>query len=191
MRLTAATAVLNAALIRKLRRHLKQGGIIAYPTESCYGLGCDPRNRRAVIRLLRLKGRPQHKGLILIGAEFSQLQSYAAPLNSGDWQKISPTWPGPVTWLLPASPFTPSWLCGGHHSIAIRVTAHPLAAGLCRAVRMALVSTSANRSGLKSVRTYSDCVKTFADKVLVVPGLSGKHRRPSSIRDLKTGAVIR
>lgn len=191
MRLTAATAVLNAALIRKLRSHLKLGGIIAYPTESCYGLGCDPRNRRAVIRLLRLKGRPQYKGLILIGATFSQLQLYAASLDMGEWQKISSSWPGPVTWLLPASRLTPSWLRGSHHSIAVRVTAHPLAAGLCRAVSMALVSTSANRSGLKSVRTYSDCVKTFGDKVLVVPGMSGKRRRPSTIMDLKTDAVIR
>lgn len=191
MRLTAATAVLNAALIRKLRRHLKQGGVIAYPTESCYGLGCDPRNRRAVIRLLRLKGRPQHKGLILIGAGFSQLQSYAAPLNNGDWQKISPTWPGPVTWLLPAARRTPAWLRGGHESIAIRVTAHQFAAALCSAAGMALVSTSANRSGLKSVRSYSDCVKVFGNDALVLPGVVGKQRQPSTIIDLSTGTVIR
>ncbi len=191
MRLTAATAVLNAALIRKLRRHLKQGGVIAYPTESCYGLGCDPRNRRAVVKLLRLKGRPQRKGLILIGAVFRHLQPYAAPLNAGEWQKISSTWPGPVTWLLPASPSTPPWLRGSHHSIAVRVTAHPLAASLCRAANMALVSTSANRSGLKPVRAYSDCAKTFGDQVMVVPGMVGKRKRPSSIMDLKTDAVIR
>ena len=96
-------SVLNTALLSRLRAHLKQGGVIAYPTESCYGLGCDPRNRRAVMKMLRLKGRPQHKGLILIGADFSQLQPYVAPLSDEQWRKISPTWPGPVTWLLPAA----------------------------------------------------------------------------------------
>lgn len=191
MQLTAATAVLNTALIHRLRAHLKQGGVIAYPTESCYGLGCDPRNRRAVMKLLRLKGRPQHKGLILVGADFSQLESYVAPLVAEQWQQISPGWPGPVTWLLPASRRTPSWLRGGHQSIAVRVTAHPLTARLCRAVSMALVSTSANRSGLKSARTYAECSRNFGNEVLVVPGLIGKRRKPSAIMDLATGAVIR
>src|SRR5574340_195132 len=130
-RFSAATAKLNAALIRKLRAHLKQGGVIAYPTESCYGLGCDPRNRRAVMKILRLKGRPQHKGLILIGADFAQLQPYVAPLDEGQWQQIAPSWPGPVTWLLPAARSTPVWLRGRHRSIAVRVIAHPLAAHLC------------------------------------------------------------
>ncbi|MDP2827163.1 MAG: Sua5/YciO/YrdC/YwlC family protein [Sulfuricellaceae bacterium] len=191
MRLSASTAALNAALVRKLRRHLKQGGVIAYPTESCYGLGCDPRNRRAVMRLLSIKGRPQSKGLILIGATFSQLKSYASPLNGEQWRQISPTWPGPVTWLLPAARSTPSWLSGHHASIAVRVTAHPLASRLCKSVNTALVSTSANRAGLKPARTYADCVKTFGNSVLVVPGMTGKRRHPSTIMELTTGRKIR
>lgn len=191
MRLTAATAVLNAALIRKVRRHLKQGGVIAYPTESCYGLGCDPRNRRAVVKLLRLKGRPQGKGLILIGAHFRQLQPYARPLTRPQWQQVAATWPGPVTWLLPAERRTPAWLRGRHDSIAVRVTAHPLAAALCCAAGMALVSTSANRAGLRSIRTYSACVRIFGSKTLVLPGLIGKRKRPSNILDLNTGMLIR
>lgn len=190
-KLTAATSVLNTALIHKLRAHIKQGGVIAYPTESCYGLGCDPRNRRAVMKILRLKGRPQYKGLILIGADFGQLESYAAPLDDEQWQQISSCWPGPVTWLLPASRRTPSWLRGDHQSIAVRVTAHPLAARLCQVLGMALVSTSANRSGLKSARTYAACSKSFGNEVIVVPGLVGKRRKPSTIMDLMTGAVIR
>lgn len=191
MRLTAATAVLNAALIRKLRSHLKQGGVIAYPTESCYGLGCDPRNRRAVVKLLRLKGRPQGKGLILIGADFRQLQPYALPLTGPQRQKVAATWPGPVTWLLPAARRTPAWLRGRHDSIAVRVTAHPLAAALCRAAGMALVSTSANRAGLRSIRAYSDCVRVFGRETLVLPGLLGGRRKPSTIMELKSGRVIR
>jgi L-threonylcarbamoyladenylate synthase len=190
-RFSATTAVLSSALLSRVRAHLKQGGVIAYPTESCYGLGCDPRNRSAVMKLLRFKGRPQHKGLILIGSDFSQLRPYAAPLNDAQWHKISPSWPGPVTWLLPVTRKTPPWLRGSHKSIAVRVTAHPLAARLCHAVNMPLVSTSANSTRQKPARTYAACVKNFGKGVLVVPGLIGKRRQPSTIMDVITGAVIR
>lgn len=188
---SSATAVLTAALIHTLRTHLKQGGVIAYPTESCYGLGCDPRNRRAVMKILRLKGRPQKKGMILVGADFCQLKSYVAPLDAGQWQKISPTWPGPVTWLLPASRKALPWLRGRHCSLAVRVTAHPFAAHLCRVLGMALVSTSANRSGKKSARSYRECKHLFGDRVLTLPGQIGRRKLPSTIIDLLTGAVIR
>lgn len=191
MPLSAAISVLTAARLRQIRAHLKRGGVIAYPTESCYGLGCDPRNRRAVMKLLRLKGRPQSKGLILIGAKFSQLQPYALPLTEMQWRRIDSTWPGPVTWLLPAARRTPSWLRGSHDSIALRVTAHPLAAALCRGVNTALVSTSSNRSGLKSARTHADCIRAFGPEVLVLPGLIGKRKRPSIIMDMASGARLR
>ena len=191
MPLSAATAVLTAALVRKLRIHLKQGGVIAYPTESCYGLGCDPRNRRAVMKLLRLKNRPQHKGLILMGSDFSQLQPYVAPLSAEQMRRIAPAWPGPVTWLLPAVPTTPAWLRGSHKSIAVRVSAHPLAARLCQALGMALVSTSANRTGMVPARSYRQCVRQFGAQVFVVPGQIGRRRRPSTIMDLASGGVMR
>jgi len=190
-RFSATTAVLSAALLSRVRAHLKQGGVIAYPTESCYGLGCDPRNRRAVMKLLRLKGRPQHKGLILIGADFSQLQSYAAPLSAEQWRRVAPFWPGPTTWLLPAARMTPAWLRGSHKSIAVRVSAHPLAARLCQALGMALVSTSANRAGMTPARSYRQCVQEFGARVLTVPGQIGRRRRPSTIMDMASGGVMR
>ncbi len=189
--LSASTAMLNGALIHRLRTHLQQGGVIAYPTESCYGLGCDPRNRRAVMKILRLKGRPQHKGLILIGSDFRQFKSYVFPLTQGQRQAVFSCWPGPVTWLLPASPSTPAWLRGRHHSIAVRVTAHPLAARLCHVLGMALVSTSANRSGQRPARSYRECANLFGGRILTLPGLVGRRRRPSTIRDLLTGKAVR
>lgn len=191
MPLSAATSVLTAALLQKIRAHLKQGGVIAYPTESCYGLGCDPRNRRAVMKLLRLKSRPQYKGLILIGSDFIQLSPYAAPLTQAQIRKLVPSWPGPVTWLLPVANNTPPWLRGRHKSIAVRVTAHSLAARLCQGLNMALVSTSANRSGLKPARNYRACIKAFGHEALVLPGLIGRCRRPSTIMDIVSGARIR
>lgn len=181
----------SAALIRKVRAHLRGDGIIAYATESCYGLGCDPRNARAVRRLLQLKGRPQSKGLILISDHYSRLQRYVLPPTEGQSRQLGHTWPGPHTWLMPASNHTPHWLRGRHESIAVRVTAHPDAAALCRELGMALVSTSANRAGLKPLRTYAACAKVFGNAVLVLPGKVGTRKTPSTIQHLLTGRIIR
>lgn len=180
-----------AALIRRVRAHLGGGGIIAYATESCYGLGCDPRNARAVRRLLRLKGRPQSKGLILIADRYSRLRRYVLPPTAAQSRQLDRTWPGPHTWLMPASRHTPRWLRGRHESIAVRVTAHPDAAGLCRALGSALVSTSANRAGLKPLKTYAACVKAFGQSVLVLPGRVGARKTPSTIQHLISGKIIR
>lgn len=181
----------SAALLARLRAHLKRGGVLAYATESCYGLGCDPRNYRAVRRLLRLKGRPQGKGLILISGKLSQLEPYLAPLDDAAREQLAREWPGPVSFLVPAAPRTPAWLTGGRSKIAVRVTAHPDAAALCDALGMALVSTSANRSGLKPARTHIECLRSFGSGARVVRGRVGRRRRPSTIRDLETGRIIR
>ncbi len=82
---------------------LRRGGIVAYPTEAVYGLGCDPANPAAVARLLDLKQRPASKGLILIAATEAALRPWLAPIDAATEARIRPTWPGPTTWLLPAA----------------------------------------------------------------------------------------
>lgn len=176
---------------RALHQYLNQGGIIAYPTESCYGLGCDPRNRDAVKKILRLKRRPQAKGLILIAANFAQLSPFIAPLTPQQRAKAYSVWPGPHTWLMPTHRHCPKWLSGKHSSIAVRITAHPDTARLCKNVGMALVSTSANFSGGKAARTARECRRLFGNQVLVVPGRIGRQRKPSTIQDFLTGHIIR
>ncbi|MFA7241294.1 MAG: Sua5/YciO/YrdC/YwlC family protein [Sulfuricellaceae bacterium] len=181
----------KAGFLDRLRAHFRRGGLIAYPTESCYGLGCDPRNARAVRRLLRLKGRPQGKGLILIAERFSRLQPYLAPLSAQQRQRLFSTWPGPHTWLTPAARNTPRWLRGKFPNLAVRVSAHPGAAALCHALGSALISTSANRAGLKPLKTCAACRKAFGSQVLVVPGRIGRRKKPSIIQDLVSGSVVR
>lgn len=176
---------------RGLRHYLCCGGIIAYPTESCFGLGCDPKNRLAVQRLLRLKRRPQHKGLILIASRLAQLTPYLAALNPTQAAQLHKSWPAPHTWLVPAAPNCPVWLTGCHPTIAVRVTAYQPAADLCRKAGMAIVSTSANRSGHKPVRTARECRRLFGASVRIIPGRIGKRRKPSTIQDLATGKVLR
>lgn len=180
-----------ACVVRKLRAHIQAGGVIAYPTESCYGLGCDPRNPRAVARILALKGRPAAKGLILIADRFPRLASLVSSLTAQQQAIVGATWPGPHTWLVPVGRRTPRWLTGRHPTLAVRVTAHPEAAGLCYALGMALVSTSANRSGQKPFRVARDCCRAFGESVLVVDGTVGRRRRPSTIQDLASGRVLR
>lgn len=174
-----------------LAAYLKSGGIIAYPTESCYGLGCDPRNPRALERLIRLKGRDAAKGLLLIADHLKRLQAFIRPLSLTDRARMQRVWPGPVTWVVPASAACPPLLTGRRPTIAVRVTAHPGAARLCRSLGMALVSTSANKSGKKPAKTAAECRRIFGAQVRVIAGRIGPRRRPSTLIDLATGIVLR
>ncbi len=175
----------------RLRRYLQRGGIIAYPTESCYGLGCDPRNPRAVRRILALKQRSAAKGMIVIAATPRQLSPYVAGLSPEFRRRMSSVWPGPHTWLVPASHSCPAFLRGAHDTVAVRVTAHREAARLCRMAGMALVSTSANRSGCKPARTAAQCRRLFGSRVLTIAGRIGARRRPSTIQHLLTQQILR
>ena len=168
------------------------GGLVAYPTEAVYGLGCDPRDRSAVHRLLALKARPEGKGLILIAADWIQLEPYVRSLGPERMAAIHGTWPGPVTWLLPARPGAPRWLTGDHATLAVRITAHPLAAALCRRWGGALVSTSANRASRPPARTPLGVHLALAGGLdYILTGRCGGAARVSSIRDGTTGAVLR
>ena len=173
-----------------LRVHLKRGGVIAYPTESCYGLGCDPRNRAALQKILRLKQRPWRKGLILVAANLQQVAPYVLPVNTVARATLDQHWPGPYTFLLPVSSRAPKLLIGKHASLAVRVSAHPAVAQLTRAVGP-LVSTSANVSGAKSIKTYAEAQRAFGQQVWVLPGRIGKRKSPSVIIDLQSGKKLR
>jgi len=176
---------------RALAAHLRRGGLIAYPTESCYGLGCDPRNRRAVLKILKLKQRPQRKGLILIASDYHHVARYLQPLTRDEQHKLVAAGEQAVTYLMPAKPSCPRWLRGSHDTLAVRFTAHPFARQLCRSVNNALVSTSANRSGMRAVKTYAECQRQFGNNVWVLPGSIGKRKLPSTIRRWADGKVVR
>ena len=117
---------------RRIAAHLRRGGLIAYPTESCYGLGCDPDNRSAVQRLLRLKQRPQHKGLILIAASYRQVARYPQPITPAQQQQLKSAGAQAITCLMPALHSAPRWLRGGHDTLAVRLTAHRQSCAACR-----------------------------------------------------------
>lgn len=170
------------------------GGVVAYPTEAVYGLGCDPYDHTAFERLFALKQRPPTQGVLLIGADFAQVAPWIdlAAVSSSVLDTVQASWPGPHTWILPRRADTPAWIAGAHPGIALRVTAHAPAAALCRAFGAALVSTSANPHGrppARDVATLRTYFGTALDAVVDAP--VGASTRPTSIRDALSGAIIR
>ena len=178
--------------LRTARRVLREGGIVAYPTEAVYGLGCDPYNARAVIRLLELKQRSWKKGLILIASHRHQLDPWLEPVGLSVEQQLEKTWPGPVTWLLPARPEVPIWLRGEHTTLAVRVTAHPLAAALCDAFGGPIVSTSANFAEHRAARSVLQLQRAMGEKIdYILHGEIGEQSKPTEIRDAQSGRIVR
>jgi L-threonylcarbamoyladenylate synthase len=168
-----------------------RGGLIAYPTEGVFGLGCDPRDLVALEKLLALKQRDAGKGLILLAADFAQIRDFIAPLSAADEQTLLADWPGPKTWVIPAASDLPPLLTGGRDTIAVRVTAHAQAAALCRTCGP-LTSTSANQSGQPALREARDVDALFGDQLdAVLDGKVGGLQGPTRIRDLRSGAVLR
>jgi len=178
--------------LRRARLWLRGGALIAYPTEALYGLGCDPRQPAALQRLLALKQRPIGKGLILIAADFSQLRPYLSIDEAALPLSVRQSWPGPHSWLLPARPSVSRWLRGDHATLAVRITAHPIAAALCRAYGGAIVSTSANPTGRPPARTPLAVRRYFPTAPLqLLYGATGGAERPSTLRDAASGAILR
>ena len=178
--------------LRRAVEAVRSGGVIAYPTEAVYGLGCDPLEQAAVQRIFELKVRDPGKGLILIASDISQLMPFMAELPAGVLAKLKASWPGPVTWVVPAAGSLPEWLSGGRSTLAVRVTAHPIASALCRELDMALISTSANRSGRPPARTALAVRTLFGAGVdEILPGAVGGLNKPTEIREALTGKVLR
>lgn len=172
---------------------LKRGGIIAYPTEAIWGLGCDPFNEAAVERLLTVKQRSVEKGLLLVGSHIEQFKPLLDDLQEVELARLHSSWPGPTTWIIP-DPLAvyPKWIRGTHNSVAIRVSAHPLVSALCTQFGNPIVSTSANLAGQAEIRSRLILEQQFADNIDgIVAGELGDEREPSQIRDLMTGDVVR
>lgn len=179
--------------VKRAAACVRAGGIIAYPTEGVWGLGCDPWNEAAVLRILRLKRRPVEKGLILVAGSVSQIAALVEPLSAEQRQLLQETWPGPNTWLLPdLDQLVPPWIKGKFATVALRVSDHPLVQQLCKACDGPLVSTSANPGSLPPARSRTRVLSWFRHELdYVVPGRLGGARGPSAIRELGSGRVIR
>jgi L-threonylcarbamoyladenylate synthase len=166
------------------------GGVVAYPTEGVFGLGCLPDDIDAVARILAIKQRSPRKGLILIAAHAAQFDDWVDPAVRGALPE--PDARRPVTWIVRPSARVPAIVTGDNPGLAIRITTNPVAAAICDAVEMPIVSTSANVSGRPVARNGLLLHRNFGHLVdYVVPGECGPASGPSEIRELETGRVLR
>lgn len=173
---------------------LHRGGVLVYPTEAVWGLGCAPFDGEAVHRLLAIKRRPVDKGLILVASEAGQFDALLdwAALAGERRDAVRASWPGPSTWIVPATPAVPRWITGEHAGVAVRVSAHPVVSELCRRFGGPIVSTSANLTGEPpafSRPALSPVLLALADGVC--EGATGGLASPTAIRDASTGEVLR
>jgi L-threonylcarbamoyladenylate synthase len=173
---------------------LHTGGVIAYPTEGVWGLGCDPRNEAAVLRLLAVKQRAADKGLILVASQLEQLRPFLdiAALPADRLGEVLATWPGPHTWVMPAASATPRWISGVHDSVAVRISAHPQVVELCNAFGGAIISTSANHAG-QPASSKRDSLDPALVAVLdgVTGGVTGGLSSATTIREALSGRTLR
>ena len=171
---------------------LRAGGIVAYPTESVYGIGCDPWDRAAVARVFAVKRRPGRKRCIVVAANRGQLDCLV-DVHACQFAKFaSRYWPGPVTLVAPARDRAPAWLVGADGTVATRVTDHPVARGLCARFRGPLISTSANRAGRPPVRDALRVRIAFGKEIdWYVVGRVGGLDSPTRIIDVRDGRTIR
>lgn len=171
---------------------IERGGIVAYPTEGVYGLGCDPLNIEAVERLIAIKGRAADKGLILVAASADQLDGLLTPVSPAVQARLDRDWPGPVTWIMPCTDRVPELVSGGRPTLAVRISAHATTTALCNACGCALVSTSANRSGAPPcMDARSVEAELGADIDAIIDAPLGGLSAPTPIYDAITGQQLR
>jgi len=176
--------------IRAAAKAIKNQGVIAYPTESVFGLGCLPLSESAVNKILKLKRRPVEKGVILIASNLEQLD-YFTILSKDDKSRITRQ-KSPTTWLVNKSESTPEWISGKHNKVAVRITSHPIAKALCDEVGGAIVSTSANPSTLKAAATILQVRQYFPTQLdYYLPGKTGIIKSATPIIDMETNTTIR
>ncbi len=181
--------MINTKDPQEIKPIFNQGGVFAYPTEGVFGLGCDPDNEAAVLKILAFKKRPVNKGLILVASDFSQVEHYLQPLTKEQKQF---TQPSATTYIFPALPTAPKWITGDFDSIAIRISKFPLVLDLCESLNSAIVSTSANLSGQEPARTNEEIKNIFGNQIdALFEGETGNAHKPSTIRDSVTGKILR
>lgn len=176
--------------LRRAAQTIHDGGVVAYPTEGVFGLGCDPDQHEAVLRILTLKQRDVAAGLILIAADRDQLDGWINP--TADEESALSATNKFITWVVTADPRCPDWITGGRSTCAVRITQHPVAAALCREAGIPLVSTSANKHGHTPAASALAVRRIFAESVdYILPGSTGDNIGSSEIRVASSGAVLR
>ncbi|MFZ2844965.1 L-threonylcarbamoyladenylate synthase [Psychrobacter sp.] len=198
--------------ILQAAKWLKEGQLLAYPTESVWGIGCDAYDEAAVQRILDIKQRPQAKGMIVITDSAKRLTPLLVSLDQAQRNTIIKSWQidsehidlqykQAHTWLLPIpqtlTTVIPPWITGQYQTVAVRVIAHPIIRQLCQQLVSVhnpfglLVSTSCNPSGQPPAMSFTDAYAYFDEQISYLQAETLGYTLPSQIRDAMTGLIVR
>jgi len=184
MTMTAKPTVSQAAA------HIRAGELVAFPTETVYGLGADASNDAAVVKIFTAKGRPSDHPLIVHIASSAQVLDYASSLPPFAEHLIKAFWPGPLTVILPRKPGVATAAAGGQNSIGLRCPAHPLALEFLKACGTGVAGPSANKFGRVSPTTALHVAQEFGDSLMVLDGGPCTVGIESSIVDCTRGQPV-
>lgn len=183
----------DARGIRTAVRILKSGGTVAFPTETTYGLGCDPRDAKSVRRIFLMKGRDRSKPLLLVAADMKQVRAVADVSHVP--KRLFAKWPGPLTLVLPA--MRNAGLARGvipYGEVAIRISSSPFVRRLSRSFGFSIVATSANRSSEPDCRSGRAVERIFAALEvrpdLILDARTLPKRKPSTVARIRTDGTI-
>lgn len=182
------------ALAHRAALVIGSGGVIVYPTETVYGIGCDPLNAASIERVHAVKGRPDGKPMLLLAASLDQVERFAGRLDERSRRLAERFWPGPLTMIVSPRQKLPSYLYGESGGVAFRVTPHRLAGMIASKCGLPIISTSANRSGEAPVNDFKEAVAAFRESVdLVLPVTEPMTGQSSTLIDMTgdTVAIIR
>lgn len=176
--------------IERAAAFVRRGGLVAYPTETYYGLGVDPFNEKALERLFTVKNRSRIKPVLVLVADRLQVHLLAAHVSDAASRLMDFFWPGPLTLVLPARAGLSPLLTGGTSTIGIRLSPHPLANDLVRAFGAPLTATSANLAGKPAAVTAAEVAAVFGDRVdAIVDGGRTPGQLGSTLVRVDNGAV--
>ena len=174
--------------IEKAVKILKNGGIVVYPTETVYGIGCDPLYMEAYDRVQRLKERVEYKPMLLLAYSLEQVEEMAGSMSEIPSKLAEKFWPGPLTMIINSQKPFPEHLLGSSNGVAFRVSSHPVAASLAKEFGRPIISTSANIAGQAPLVSYEKALSTFKNIVDIVIGTHTKLiGKPSTVVDLTSG----
>ncbi|MFQ5897699.1 MAG: L-threonylcarbamoyladenylate synthase [Candidatus Methylomirabilia bacterium] len=179
----------EASALQEAAGLLRRGGLVAFPTETFYGLGAHAMDGLAVGRVYQVKGRPESKPLLVLVDSVTMVESLALEVPELARRLMAAHWPGPLTLVFKARPDLPSELTAGTGTIGIRMPGHPVALGLVRVFALAVTAPSANLSG-SAPPTAAEGVKAQLDGMidLILDGGETRGGQPSTIVDVSVAA---
>lgn len=184
---TEVLQAVDKAAIERAAQILKKGGLVAFPTDTVYGVGAHGFSSEAIERLYIAKERPSEKAIPLLIAKREDLSLVSKDVPEIAWRLIERFWPGGLTLVLPKAPGLPDILCAGGDSVAVRMPDHPIALALIEAAGAPLAATSANISGHPSPVTAEEVQRELGGRIeLILDGGRCPGGMPSTVLDLTT-----